>query len=224
MKKTIIALMALAGVACALDKAEINSSITEQLTAKGYVTGGSFSITLGGITQLGGHNNFAELVTLTDSVSIYAQEDVFVSINEGGTTSNAWLSSDSYTVDTSAKTASITLSSDALTGKGYWVVGRFATEQGVTSFYANGAARPNGVTDFTIAYDADTTTTSLIATRSDDSVHTIRITDLALDATDLVFKSTAVSASSVTVSVPEPTTATLSLLALAGLAARRRRK
>ena len=66
---------------------------------------------------------------------------------------------------------------------------------------------------------------SISVTRADSSVHTFNITGLELDATQVSFFHPNTRAGSLTVKViPEPATATLSLLALAGLAARRRRK
>ena len=60
---------------------------------------------------------------------------------------------------------------------------------------------------------------------------TINLTDVCLDLTDIELSSSTVSLASgtlalngTTYTIPEPATATLSLLALAGLAARRRRK
>ena len=220
MKKTLIALMALAGVACGLGKTDLNSQLKSDLTSQGYQIGDAFTITLTGINEIGS-NGFDKFLTLTDTFSIYNQEDTFVSIN-AGSTSNSWLDSSNYTVDPTNKTASINLDASDIKGKGYWFVGRFSSDP--VTFYADGAVRPAEVTAITLNYSSDKTT-SIVVTRTDNSVHTLNITNLELDADAISFEhgSTSIDSMVVTV-VPEPATATLSLLALAGLAARRRRK
>ncbi len=238
MKKTIIALLALAGVAFGLDKGEINSALGTALTEQGYKHGYDFTITLSGITQLGstGGDKFLFLTDNTtdnipDNIYLFNQASGFLSINKGTDSSN-WLASSDYVVDLENKTASITLAYTDLTANdtkanyGYWFVGGFVTnaETGKTEFQANGNAGTSNITDFTLSYSKENIV-SISVTRADSSVHTLNITGLELDATQVSFFHPNTRANSLTVKViPEPATATLSLLALAGLAARRRRK
>lgn len=220
MKKTFISLLAFSSVAFGLSSSELNTQLANDLTTQGYQVGDAFTITLTDINEIGS-SQFDKFLTLTETYSIGNQEDTFVSIN-AGSTSNAWLSASDYTVDTTNKTASITLAASDITGKGYWFVGRFAGNP--VTFHANGSARPDEVTAITLSYSTDKTT-SIIVTRTDNSVHTLNITNLELDAKAISFTHNRTSIGNMTVTViPEPTTATLSLLALAGLAARRRRK
>ena len=229
MKKTLIALMALAGVACGAETAltctDINTSIVNQLTEYGYTEGDSFSITLSGITTLGSTDVDWLLNTGTD-IRLRNQSNYFVSVNYGNNTSNQWLDSSKYTVDTETKTATLTLALADLSGKAYWYAGRFATSEGATVFYANGNVTPSAITSLSVEYDADTTTSTFTVVRGDASTHILEITGLELNAKDISFAHEGTKGTSVSVSVasiPEPATATLGLLALAGLCARRRR-
>ncbi len=198
MKKTIIALMALAGVAAATPAEDVTNAIL----SSGYQAGDAFTLTFTiDNTSFDGYTT-APVVTLAPSWNINSQAGTYLgfsdtnnSVDGGLTTSEA-----SYT-----------------SGNTYEVLGTINVGAEGWFYQVNGL---NTLT-FTI------TESTLTMTKGSSDVATLEIAG-GLTASNVVLGShiTGISGLSFTTTpaVPEPTTATLSLLALAGLASRRRRK
>jgi MYXO-CTERM domain-containing protein len=230
MKKTLIALMALAGAAFG---GTITESLNEQLTAAGYTAGDSFAITLTFNGSWSGLDTGTSLNLATQASS----GTQFIAI-VGTSGAKAWADTTDWTItpetidDSTTPLVSLTLSAtDAATG--YWITPALGcNEKG--EFYINNGQTNTGNTSFTISYDGSSKSTVLSAVRTlnanagdyKDIPYTyttaVTITGWELDASKFSINDGGIE--SISVTVPEPTTATLSLLALAGLAARRRRR
>ena len=226
MKKTLIALMALSSTAFALNSTELTTAISEKLTERNYVKGHTVSITLEGLS------GSLKITTGTD-LKFDSQSNggtQFINIAETGTSNYSWADKSLYTItghNTMNPVASLTLTAEEAKA-GYWLTpaikkattGEFTIDNGQTN---------EGVYSMSLVYNDgdDFTTLSFVRTSTGTSfekfVTNVTIQGWTFDAKDIQITSGA--ASSVTVKViPEPATATLSLLALAGLAARRRRR
>ena len=198
MKKTIIALMALAGVAAATPAEDVTNAIL----GSGYQAGDAFTLTFTiDSTSFDGYTT-APVITLAPSWNIDSQAGTYLGFSDtddsvdGGLTTSAA----SYTSgNTSEVLGTINVGAEG------W-------------FY-----QVNGLNTLTFTI----TESTLSMTKGTTDVATLEIAG-GLTASSIVVGSrvTGISGLSFTTTpaVPEPTTATLSLLALAGLAARRRRK
>ena len=218
MKKTLIALMALANSAFALDP------VTQALTFE------NFNSTL---TQISTWNATDYTLTLTidrtdfddygsgfmvkfaDDWGVFTQTGRYVAMDYTGTADRLWVA------PTTTEGTTFTWTATDETKLDSWV-----------SKSDTGANASPGVAGMTITLDVDTTgsvitlgmtngTTSVIETG-----YVVKLADVKLidgSAAGANQGVTGISNASITY-IPEPATATLSLLALAGLAARRRRK
>ena len=238
MKKTIVALLALSGVTFASDDytySEFNDWYKTAIEAASYTAGDDYSLTFtlgawpeavdpsaGSIIYRSGM-----IITLTSSKNwgLFTQAGRYLAFDDSDTNDRGSLATSTETY-----------------GSGNTTEATGSLAQGTEGwFYSLGTTSGNqeGVT-FTIARENDTDTITITKGTTKIANFTI-IGDSALDAAtyeipsiytdqnkDFNFgvQSATFTANNVTsnIAVPEPTTATLSLLALAGLAARRRRK
>lgn len=207
MKKTIIALIALTGVASAGTGAEFNEELQQALTEASYTLGAPFSITAK-LSSIQNHNK--GFVTLADNYYIVNQNHEYWGLNSSDsnnlTNNSAWtlaVSGNVYTYTSTDSTLPLlwvqngTGTGSATRAVGAWIgveIASDGTDSSVTLTYAG-----SNITDVFI------------------------LKGTVLDANKIAFKDDIGSVTDTRI-VPEPTTATLSLLALAGLAARRRRK
>ena len=225
MKKTLIALMALAGVAAAGDYAQdVINALNEQLTSSGYTVEGDYTYTLsmymtGGIPYTGGNGYYT--LQLDDSYYLISQNH------------SHWGLSDQQR-DLTTDTDSFTFAKDGNTytytsAEGEYIY-TWTRNEGNTNSGERPIGSPAGVS-ITLSYDGSDTILSVKANGSDITDNFV-LKGTEIDLSKLVINTTANSGKGPDVgsysvgiqSIPEPTTATLSLLALAGLAARRRRK
>ena len=236
MKKTLIALMALAGVATAEDyHGSLNTDLTKAITASGYTVGDDFTMSVQLQYLLSSATRQTSL-TLGDTFHIVAQKTGSWSNVYLGFTPSSTNGTDpgaiNLTRSTSGKIDSYSFTAtESVTGPDGWITRAGNTVGGSTQTW-----QFLGST-LTLTYTAETQTTVLdfdFTTIVDDAQNSIyRPTDrdhlivtvkgIEMDANDISFAND-VTGRNVAFTVPEPTTATLSLLALAGLAARRRRK
>ena len=262
MKKTLIALMALAGVASAATYEPLKDTTTTAANveavaadAKGWITGDkyNYSMTIDATTNSiyntdsnwygdAATYRFAEVLTLAKSEELKFSFDFtrdasnsVQSITLVGTTQAVVIGHGNYANDTDLHVGISTNVADATTGAGAhgYVFGGTAN-QGFIADTSIGQTLTGGMPVGTstikgsVAWDGDSyllTLTSSSATSSASLTYDLGTT---FDVRDLVFTfdgPTSTKMENLTMSiVPEPTTATLSLLALAGLCARRRRK
>ncbi len=198
MKKTIIALMALAGIAAAAQS---------EMTAAGNLFAGEFDLTF----------------TIEESAVVSGNYDIlaaYYQVNNGNDyTVNAFKLNENgtLTLERGKSLSSATLDNETTLG----------TTHNTSTFTVNGEAYILGAGSYTLKYLGGTNGSAaaelylgkeLVAsfTGGDHNMNGAQSGGLALTLTT--------NDSYATPAVPEPTTATLSLLALAGLAARRRRK
>ena len=224
MKNTIVALLALTGVAWADSASDMNTALSNAITLSGYKENDSFqlSFTISAPNSAGATKT---LLTLSNDYYLVAQaykDPGYL----GFSTAN-----DAMSVPTDQATqwpsSSITTTDPVhrYTTDGYFY-GWFSK---ASTDNATGTGTGTNIGDdakITLTYTAKSSGNILevkLDRTSDDSV--ITMNNITLKATDLEFKTlTGGNVTFSSQSVPEPTTATLSLLALAGLAARRRRK
>lgn len=245
MKKTIIALLALAGVASAAaptwsttmpDDDHITYTTTQtgrftfdSLGDAGIKDGESFSMTLtftcpsnpfnqgnaisfiaakGGSTSdlydiSGGNNQFRLYVRASDSTTHFNV--------------NGWSYGGGNEVSTTIPNYTWTVpATNAISAEN-------PAKIGITFTFVNSADAPDGDDYFTIASTADSQIQFDTFTER-NIVRSYNFNDLTNETGYIGAPTDMVTTISITKAVPEPTTATLSLLALAGLAARRRRK
>ena len=223
MKKTFIALMALAGSAFAVEPItqaltfeDFNSTLTQISTLN--VTEYTLSLTITGTDFDAWHNSKnINILTLGDNRGIFTQAGQYIAVRNDNTTDTTWIA------PTKTEGTTFTwVSADTDNLLHSWVS---KTPEG-------GNAAP-GAADLTITIDVGTSgsvitlgmangTTSVIETG-----YVVKLADVSLidgSASGNNQGVTGISNASIAYVVPEPATATLSLLALAGLAARRRRK
>ncbi len=241
MKKTLIALMALAGVACGVDVTSSNVTIgNTEKTGIDVVVANSQGLDIDYATYPNTTIN-----TIDDKVNAWAlyykddtlgTENASLTLNVKGTLSLGGSfqmgTHDSYRakVNTTITDAELTtLASDGFVSR--WVV----TDDHINNFNRDKISLTlnglNGYADGGVIFDCNGT---YYASSNVTGGTYVTVTDttktIALDAHTAytVYKIAAVSNAAIKgigfVVVPEPATATLSLLALAGLAARRRRK
>ena len=215
MKKTLIALLALAGVTCADTATQMNDALDGMLT--GYTAGDSYTLEISLTNHNTANNAAANLVTLSGGWYLRNQVGNYLAFWESG--DPVWKNSD---VSVDGTTTSLTLSEPT----SVW----FSNTINANGAATGGSLTLNGAT-ITISYDAAVKATEISLTRANGNstiTNILTINNYEAKATDIAFQTMSGSvvsfSSTPTPAVPEPATATLSLLALAGLAARRRRK
>ena len=237
MKKTLITLLALAGVAAAEDyHGSLNTDLTKAITSSGYTVGDDFTMSVQLQYWLSNAATRQTSLTLGDTFHIVAQKTGSWSNVYLGFTPSSTNGTDPGAINlTRSKSGKIDsysfTATESVTGPDGWITRAGDTVAGGTQTW-----QFLGST-LTLTYTAETQTTVLdfdFTTIVDDAQNGIyRPTDrdhlivtvkgIEMDANDISFANN-VTGRNVAFTVPEPTTATLSLLALAGLAARRRRK
>ena len=255
MKRTIIALMALVGVASAATTTvtDLTTSVTSDnvtYTAP-TTTGGEGSFTGAGIWELGGRSraqgaltftlNLTELGKLTDQTTLVTVDSsadiglIWGQYNDEWGIAGNWqgglwtdsgksfvsyskLKSDAWSVADNATDGFITLTMTVADTQGDQGGMQLYKAGSNTSYYSTNGLGSSSNT----AIDAFKFDTSLIKNAAVTSGWVDGGTASGL-GTNLETTFTSAHGGKVAL-VPEPTTATLSLLALAGLAARRRRK
>lgn len=224
MKKTIIALMALAGVAVAAEET------TKELTFAGFNTElaevsafkpSEYTLTLTFTgTDFDGYGS-GYILKLAENWGVFTQAGNYIAMENTNVGDRAWVDPTSTSGTTFTWTSTGTTTDTLLDS---WV-----------SKDTNGGKAQPGVKNMSFTLDVTAAgsvitlgmtngTTSVIETGYVVDLANIKLIDgSAAGANQGV---TGISNASITYTptVPEPTTATLSLLALAGLAARRRRK
>ena len=245
MKKTLITLLALAGVAAAEDyHGSLNTDLTKAITASGYTAGDDFTMSVQLQYWLSNATRQTSL-TLGDTFHIVAQKtgswsNVYLGFTPSST-NGADPGAINLTRSTSGKIDSYSFTAtESVTGPDGWITRAANTvEEGTGEVKWGGTQTWQFLgSTLTLTYTAETQTTVLdfdFTTIVDDAQNGIyRPTDLdhlivtvkgiEMDANDISFANDVTGRNVAFAVVPEPTTATLSLLALAGLAARRRRK
>lgn len=216
MKKTLFALLALGGICLASPTEDLQALVT----TINYKQGDSFTLQFemeDGLTS-----NIWTLISFSDDYALRSQQGQYLGLAAGNVGIGSWIS-DSPTRDGNSFSVEVA-------GKG---LGWFSYNGGANNIKNSQNIRHSTIT---LSYDADLNTTVLEATFHNDqdgngwptNTTTITMTDFGegLDATKFAFTNdSGVTFKSDSLKfVPEPATATLSLLALAGLAARRRRR
>lgn len=245
MKKTIIALLALCGVAAAESyHGTLNTDLTKVITDSGYTAGDDFTMSVQ-LQYLLSDSTRQTSLTLGDTFHVVAQKVGSWSNVYLGFTPSSTNGTDpgaiNLTRSTSGKIDSYSFTAtESVTGPDGWI-----TRAANTVDKETGAEKWGGTqtwqflgSTLTLTYTAETQTTVLdfdFTTILDDSENGIsRPTDrdhlivtvkgIEMNANDISFANNVTGRNVTFAVVPEPTTATLSLLALVGLAARRRRK
>lgn len=240
MKKTIVLMLALAGVAVAtptqaeLDeqKAAMNEALQADILAKGYQTGWDYTFTY----TLGKYNGTNVLMKLDDSIYIVSQVNDYMGLNKNASTTQQDLKWDTLgTVELSKDDAgclvsTVTTDSICPTGTGSWFSYKVTEGEDGTLSKANLDQSLNfAVLTIDYSYNTGDTTITLTHTGNPVVIDKVVLTDTFLDPTNFEFRSVGTVSAGAEMAqygsftTPEPATATLSLLALAGLAARRRR-
>ncbi|MBQ8807347.1 MAG: PEP-CTERM sorting domain-containing protein [Bacteroidaceae bacterium] len=227
MKKTIIALMVLAGVASATEAytgTELNAWLTDALTHRG---GSKYTLTFT-LTDTFNYSQYSHTIfTLDGTWGIRHQQTKYLGLAVSDDVGSGSYASRSDTTVTMIDTDTAGADSSEMY-KGWFY-------EGSDSDALKGAT-------FTI-YSADSNTTITFTTADASRTITLQRDTFYTPGTNFGFKDSGLlneaiaKSASITFdsgtytiaptpapAVPEPTTATLSLLALAGLAARRRRK
>ena len=206
--------MAIASIAAA----DVNQDIQDALTSANYEAGYSYSMEFN-ITSCTGTHTILTMTNISENTSavLYSQVGAYLSFKVGSNEPVWQHASTSYNKET--KTTTLTLNSPAST----W----FSSTVNADTDAIGGGEYALSNSTLTISYDATGEgMTEIKLTRGNGITNILQIKGYEAKASDLVFSNIGVSltSSSVTAPVPEPATATLSLLALCGLAARRRRK
>lgn len=265
MKKTLIAFIALAGIACGatytpLKDTQTTTTTDESVTegAWGWIDGGKYNYNMtinreeGSITNAAGDwyadaatYRFQNILTLGSGERLDFTFDVNRKVSESvqtitfvGTTQAVVIGHANYANDTNLVVGISTNVANATTGAGAhgYILGSGGNQGFIESGINAGATLTGGMPEGTstisgsVSWDGDSyaLTLSSSAVNGVDSSLTYDL-GTTFNIRDLVFtfdgkaSPTVVSNLKMEI-VPEPATATLSLLALAGLAARRRRK
>ena len=214
MKKTIIALMALAGVTYgATTGSEFNTELAEAITLNQYTYGQAFSVELSLYVKQHMDTNTGFL-KFADNGWIANQAHSYFGIN----------TSDSNNITEVAGAYTKEIKGDNYTYTASSISPLWCQNTALNNSASRGSVWTNednlGVT---IATDGKDSWVTITYDETSPIIDTWKFTGVVLDAKKITLDSN-LSVVSSTISVPEPTTATLSLLALAGLAARRRRK
>lgn len=227
MKKTFIALMALAGVVVGRDIQEtpdfINQKIGEAITLSGYQPNDTFTLSF----DIIGHDTFGnydvkDIVKLADNAFLMTQIGQYLGLSTSSN-SNSNMTNNSSILVTNSDTKTYSLTLDGVQNS--WLSYKQDTNSIVTANYgiiASYTISSDGTdTRIVIDYDGENEYTSDLTIKN----FVIDINKVALaDNNGMVFSNAILTIGDETYSIPEPATATLSLLALAGLAVRRRLK
>ena len=241
MKKTIIALLTLSGVAFAADftNDEFGTWYTNAISDTLYQAGDDYTLTftLGAWPQAtdsdAGNVGYRSgmIITLTSAKNwgLFTQAGQYLAFDNSGTNDRGNLVTSSGTYassNTSEATGSVAKGVEGW----FYSLGSTGNQEGVTFTIA----RANLVDTITITKGAVKIANFTITGDSALDASTYEMPDIytnneksfGFDVKSATFTANGVTRdiSTPTPAVPEPTTATLSLLALAGLAARRRRK
>ena len=237
MKKTLIALMALAGSVVADDAIatdKFNTALDQMLLAAGYNDGDAFTLSFtidtytysnGSLTQLDS-NYYLNTVINPNSPSnarhayvglSYSGSDVSNIYNADGQASPSFVKP---TSDTTTTPNTLTWDTD---GYLYSWITTDPNNDSSQSKYLQKAV-------ITISTDGSNSNITLAINNGPKSI--VNLEGVVLNANDITLNSSLINSTHGTIAInggsalqiPEPTTATLSLLALAGLAARRRRR
>ena len=220
MKKTLIALMALASSALALDPVtqtltfeDFNTTLTQISTWKAT----EYTLTL--TIDSTDYDNYGSgfMVKLADNWGVFTQAAQYIAMDNTDTNDRAWVNATTVSEDKTVYT---------------WTAADEAKLDSWVSKNTDGGNANPGVNGMTVTLDVTKTgstitlgmingTTSIIETGYIVNLADVKLVDGTASGDNQGV--TAISNASITY-IPEPATATLSLLALAGLAARRRRK
>ena len=221
MKKTLItALLTLSGImfgasAYGMTATEAQKALTDAIDESGYTLGDSYSFSVE-ITDIS--NGLPQVITLGTGAYLKTQYGDYLGLGYNNTDPSNWATVDTNGgIDTTAKTITMTMQAPGAAWFSYGL-----NSDGTTS---KGAYNLDGST-LNIDFDSKSTTTTISLTRADSVKDILVVKGFNLNAKDIVINDSPafnnVTFTS-TPTIPEPTTATLSLLALAGLCARRRR-
>lgn len=225
-----------------VNASSMNTNLTSAITTAGYKEGDSFTLQF--IVQYtntsGADGNPAgsAILTLDTSYFLYAAG--------GGTNAKAGLTSSSSgmagaayatgvednpttTEDESVSEwgpSTLTASTHSYESANGYYYGWISKKKGDAQTATAGSLSKINDATFTLTYDASTHKAVLTMNRNDEIGDAkVTMNNVTLNANNLEFATITGAVTSFTSqSIPEPATATLSLLALAGLAARRRRK
>lgn len=228
MKKTLIALMALAGIASATTPAVLNEELQAALAS--YEAGSSFEISFTMGQGYSANANAKMALTLAEGYYFLlepGQNGYYSGL------SSALLSMSSPTADDCGNMTGAQTGSGAVDGT--LTIQKEGNAYGWMSYTVSGTNYTRPASSFvgaviTFAYDAENSSATFTLDRTSLNLGTVVVSmsDVSFDAKEFSFGGALGDNTSnlkVTYApIPEPTTATLSLLALAGLAARRRRK
>ena len=231
MKKTLIALMALAGVASATHPVSttlFNNYLTG-IVNDYYVDGSAYTLTINLNRALKDQNGV--LLTLADDyymVNCDNHPASYVGLSQSTAGNSIYSSTGNeispsfnktlLTPDTVNNTATWT------TASGEYLLSWITTDVQATA--SSMSSQQKYIDSITIDFDGTSTYLSVV---TNGPKLIVNLTDVAINANDIALGTVASSAwgtfttGGKTYIIPEPATATLSLLALAGLCARRRR-
>ncbi len=217
----------MAGVVAGRDIQEtpdyINQKIGEVITLSGYQPNDTFTLSFD-ITSHGAFGNYdvKDIVKLADNAFLMTQIGNYLGLSTSSN-SNADMTNNSSILVTNTDTKTYSLTLDGVQRS--WLSYKPSQGSIVTADYgiiASYTISSDGTDTFIIIdYDGENEYTTDLTIRN----FVIDVNKLTFaDNNEMVFSNASLTIGGTTYSVPEPTTATLSLLALAGLAARRRRK
>ena len=227
MKKTLIALMALAGVASATEYTDefFNEWYQEVVISTGYTQGMdySLSLTLGEYDKschsggVGYHSGILLDLSTGESANstwgIFTQAGQYLAFDDNGTNDRPGLTTVEGTSYASSNTSTATGTVNQGTEGWFYSLGGANKQVGVTIT----VSRTDGV-DSVVINKGDLNIANFTIAGT-DALNAAEYTLNRFGVTDAIFV-----ANGHGMLIPEPATATLSLLALAGLAARRRRR
>lgn len=209
--------MALAGVAVADSGTEMNTELKALIESTGYKYGDTYTLTFNIIDVGSGNETNISYLQMASNYYLFTQNNNYVGLTSvTGDPGGSWIAI------TETKNGVNTMECDASTTLPTGFFSWDASGQKSTITLGNNGGTESANVVVTLSYDGKTTTLNLAAPTVTEK---IVISNLSLNANDFVFNTARDWLEGEVVSfVPEPTTATLSMLTLAGLAARRRRK
>ena len=231
MKKTLIALMALAGVAMAdITGKEMNTWLEEALTHRGN-SRYTLTFTLSDDYAFTDDGDYGTIFTInSNGWKIIHQQTKYVAL--ATSTVGDYRPSDSYLCRFDATLNYIDMDASPVFDSGTKVpTGETVTQYAGWVYEYADSVNMNQIAGSTFTITG-TTGSSIVSFTTADGTRTIELQrDGFIDPDGLAFaysngaafKSASITFDSGTYTIPEPATATLSLLALAGLCARRRR-
>ncbi|MDD6813651.1 MAG: PEP-CTERM sorting domain-containing protein [Akkermansia muciniphila] len=228
MKKTFFTLCALTGLAAADTKEftndEFNIWYGSSITLTNYKVGDDYTLTFtmgewpAGVGDLGYQSGI--FLNMTENWGLFTQAGQYLAFDDSSTSdrSNLTTSQGTYTSsNTSTATGSLAQGTE-----GWFYTWNNGTNQQVDTVIT--LSHSNGVDTVLISKGSTTIANFTITGTSAMDASIFKMNDIS-GTNGFNVKTAAFSANGVdTTLVPEPATATLSLLALAGLAVRRRRK